>query len=201
MFAMLAGFLFPSLIWKMKGDEKSLYLTFDDGPIPNVTPWVLDVLKHFNASATFFCVGQNARKYPELIHRIKEEGHALGNHSMNHLNGWKTRNESYCNDVIEGRQFIDSSLFRPPYGKIKPSQIRALKKDFRIIMWDVLSKDYDSSLKGEKCFEIIKKKTGNGSIIVFHDSIKAEDRLRYSLPETLKYFSELGFSFKSISVL
>ncbi len=183
----------------MDRKDKVLYLTFDDGPIPEVTPWVLETLNKFNAKATFFCIGQNAEKYPEILKNILDAGHSVGNHTMQHLNGWKSSCKEYSQDVMECKKFIYSSLFRPPYGKIKISQVRALKKEFKIIMWDVLSKDYDRSLNGDACFEQIKRKSRNGSIIVFHDSVKAEERLRFALPETLKYFSQSGFEFKAIS--
>ncbi len=191
--------IYPSLTWKMDRKEKVLYLTFDDGPIPEVTPWVLETLQKFNAKATFFCIGQNAKKHPEILKNILDAGHTVGNHTMHHLNGWKSTCKEYSQDVMDCKKFIDSSLFRPPYGKIKISQVSALKKEFKIIMWDVLSKDYDRSLNGDACFERIKRKSRNGSIIVFHESLKAEESLRFALPETLKYFSQSGFEFKAIS--
>lgn len=190
--------IYPSLLWRMNREEKTLYLTFDDGPIPEVTPWVLEVLKKFNAKATFFCIGKNVKVNPEILKAILDSGHAVGNHTMHHMNGWKSSSSEYSVDVMECKKLITSSLFRPPYGKIKYSQVRKLKKDFRIIMWDVLSKDYDHSLRGKDCFDRVKRKSRNGSIIVFHDSLKAEERLRFALPETLKYFSDRGFEFKSI---
>jgi peptidoglycan/xylan/chitin deacetylase (PgdA/CDA1 family) len=190
--------IYPSLTWKMDRKEKVLYLTFDDGPIPEVTPWVLEILQKFNAKATFFCIGQNAKKHPEILKNILDAGHTVGNHTMNHLNGWKSSCTEYSQDVMNCKKHIDSSLFRPPYGKIKPSQVKELKNKFKIIMWDVLSKDYDRSLNGNDCLERIKRKSRNGSIVVFHDSLKAEERLRFALPETLKFFSESGFNFKAI---
>lgn len=193
-------FLFPSLVWRIPTNEKKIYLTFDDGPIQEVTPWVIDTLKEYNASATFFCVGENAKRNPGLIKRLNESGHVIGNHTMHHLNGWENSNENYFSDVEECRQYVPSKLFRPPYGKIKLSQVRFLKKDFRLIMWDVLSKDYDQSLTGQQCFERVRQKTRSGSIIVFHDSLKAEERLRVALPMTLKYFTEKGYQFHNISI-
>ena len=195
---MLLQKLFPSLIWRINTEEKTIFLTFDDGPIPEVTPWVLNILKEYNALATFFCIGDNARKYPDLISLLEKSNHTIGNHTMHHLKGWKTSNMKYYNDIYECKNFVNSNLFRPPYGKIKLTQSRYLKKEFRIIMWDVLSKDYDSTLSGEECFENVKKNTRNGSIIVFHDSLKAENRLRIALPATLKYFSERGYSFAAL---
>ncbi len=190
--------LFPSLTFRVPTKEKTLYLTFDDGPVPEVTPWVLKTLDEFNASASFFCIGDNIKKHPGLMALLKNSKHSIGNHSMHHLNGWQTQNKKYYSDISECKQFVNSELFRPPYGKIKLSQVWHLKKEFRIIMWDVLSRDYDVSLTGEECFENVKKNTRNGSIIVFHDSLKAEKRLRFALPATLKYFSELGYSFAAI---
>jgi peptidoglycan/xylan/chitin deacetylase (PgdA/CDA1 family) len=194
----LLQYLLPSVTWKIPGPGKTLYLTFDDGPIPEVTPWVLDTLKQFQAKATFFCIGDNSRKHPGVMKLLIDSGHAIGNHTMHHLNGWKTPNEKYYSDVLECESLFKTKLFRPPYGKIKYKQVRFLKNNFRIIMWDVLSKDYDVSLNGQQCFERIRNNTVNGSIIVFHDSLKAEKRLRYALPETLKYFSEKGYVFSSI---
>ena len=190
--------LFPSLTWNIPSKEKTLYLTFDDGPIPTVTPWVIETLKEYNAKATFFCVGDNARKYPQILDMIKNSGHTTGNHTMFHLNGWKTQNRKYYSDIDECKKYISSDLFRPPYGRIKFSQMWHLKKYFRIVMWDVLSKDYEASLSGEKCFENVKNNSKSGSIIVFHDSLKAESRLRVALPATLKYFSESGYSFAAL---
>jgi peptidoglycan/xylan/chitin deacetylase (PgdA/CDA1 family) len=192
-------FLFPFLTWNIPSKVPTLYLTFDDGPIPEVTPWVLDLLEQYNATATFFCVGDNAKKYPGLMKRLNESGHSTGNHTMHHLNGFVTKNKNYFTDVDECKKYVHSEVFRPPYGKIKFSQIYHLKNKFRIIMWDVLSKDYDLTMTGEQCFDRVKKFARSGSIIVFHDSLKAEERLRYVLPETLKYFSKNGFRFSSIS--
>lgn len=186
------------MTWHIPSEEKNLYLTFDDGPIPVITPWVLETLHEYNASATFFCVGENAKKHPDIMEKLKDSKHTIGNHTMNHLNGWKTQNEKYYSNINECKKHIQSDLFRPPYGKIKITQMNFLKKEFRIIMWDVLSRDYDTSISGESCFENVKQNASAGSIIVFHDSIKAEERLRIALPATLKYFSELGFSFKAI---
>jgi peptidoglycan/xylan/chitin deacetylase (PgdA/CDA1 family) len=181
----------------MPANEKAIYLTFDDGPTPGITEWVLDTLDEFNAAATFFCVGENARKFPDLLKRISSK-HSIGNHTMHHLNGWKSSDDEYENDVRECAREVRSGLFRPPYGKIKRSQVTRLEHDYRIIMWDVLSKDYDRSLMGDDCFRRIVARSRNGSIIVFHDSIKAEARLRYVLPATLRYFSGRGFRFRSI---
>jgi len=190
--------IFPSLTWHIATTDPVIYLTFDDGPIPEVTPWVLDQLKQYNASATFFCIGDNVRKHPEVMKLLLESKHSIGNHTMHHKNGFMTLNKNYFENIRECKKYVRSDLFRPPYGKIKFSQIYRLKKEFRIIMWDVLSKDYDATMTGEQCFERIKKNTRPGSIIVFHDSLKAEKRLRIALPATLNYFSEKGYSFSSI---
>lgn len=191
-------YFFPSLTWRISTLKKELYLTFDDGPIPELTPWVLNLLTFYQAKATFFCVGENVRKYPEVFNQIKLHGHSIGNHTMNHLNGWKTPKDVYLKNVKKGNEFIHSNLFRPPYGKLRFTQLQELKKDFEIVMWDVLSSDYDRNHSGTDCFEHLKNNARNGSIIVFHDSIKAEQNLRIALPLTLDYFSKQGFVFKSI---
>jgi peptidoglycan/xylan/chitin deacetylase (PgdA/CDA1 family) len=184
----------------MDDSKKNIYLTFDDGPIPQITEWVLQLLKEYNAEATFFCIGDNVRKYPEVYKQLINSPHSIGNHTMHHLNGWLTDNRTYNKDVGESEKYISSELFRPPYGKIRLSQIRNLKAKYHIVMWDVLSKDYDTTLKGEQCFARVKNGVGNGSIVVFHDSVKAESRLRYALPKTLEYFSERNFSFRAIKL-
>lgn len=184
----------------MPHQTKTIYLTFDDGPIPEVTPWVLDTLKKYNAKATFFCVGKNVAENSGIYERIQREGHAIGNHTMNHLNGWKTPSDIYIQDVADCSRLVKSILFRPPYGRISFSQSLALRKNYKLIFWDVLSKDYDVSLTGGQCFNLVKRKTKPGSIVVFHDSRKAEERLRIALPETLEYFSGLDYKFSAIQV-
>jgi peptidoglycan/xylan/chitin deacetylase (PgdA/CDA1 family) len=195
----LLKFFFPSLTWRIPTKDHVIYLTFDDGPIPEITPWVLEQLKLYNAKATFFCIGDNVRKHPDVMKAVIDAGHSIGNHTMHHLNGFLTLNKNYFKDIEACREFVTSKLFRPPYGKIRLSQIKKLKNNFRIIMWDVLSKDYDISLTGAQCFQRVKNNSGPGSIIVFHDSLKAENRLRFVLPATLKYFSEKGYTFQKIS--
>jgi peptidoglycan/xylan/chitin deacetylase (PgdA/CDA1 family) len=190
--------LYPSLTWRIQTEEKIIYLTFDDGPIPVVTEWVLETLSKFNAKATFFCIGDNIKKHPDIFEKLKQSGHTIGNHTMNHLNGWKTENKTYFDNVNECNRYITTRIFRPPYGRIKSKQIMELKKQFNIIMWDVLSKDYDTCLTGEQCFNRVRSQSRAGSIIVFHDSLKAESRLRYALPATLEYFSQRGFKFGTI---
>ena len=174
-------------------------MTFDDGPIPIITPWVVDELKKYNAKATFFCVGDNVKKHPEIYQLLLDNGHRVGNHTMNHLNGWKNYNKTYFENIAAAEKYITSDLFRPPYGKIKPTQIFRLKKKYKLIMWDVLTGDYDESKTGEECLNKIKKNVKSGSIIVFHDSIKAEKRLRYALPKCLEFLKTEGYTFSAIN--
>ena len=193
--------LFPGLIWKMNGSRKTIYLTFDDGPIPEVTPWVLETLGQYDAKATFFCVGDNVRKYPEVFDKVIEEGHSVGNHTFNHLSGWATENISYFHNIRHCARMVPSGLFRPPYGKMKPSQVHFLQRHYRIIMWDVLSGDFDKDIKPEDCAQNVIQHAGPGSIVVFHDSLKAEANLRFALPQVLEHFTSLGFSFQSLPQL
>ena len=218
--------IFKDYTWSFTSSKKEIYLTFDDGPIPQITPWVLKTLAQFNAKATFFCVGDNIQKYPDIFKKIVEQGHSFGNHTFNHLSGWKTKTEVYVNNVEkaekvtkmeDGRQEMEGKrltninnqqpitnnqnlkLFRPPYGKITSAQAKALqKKGFQIIMWDVLSADFNPKISKEKCLDNIIKNTQNGSIIVFHDSEKAFKNLVYTLPEVLDYFTKKGFIFKAL---
>lgn len=191
--------IYASLLWRVNTAEKIIYLTFDDGPIPEQTPWVLEQLSAYKAKATFFCVGQNVEKHPEIFAKLKSENHQIGHHTFHHVNGWKTRNESYFEEVKKGNEFAPSKFFRPPYGKIKRSQIKQLKSTYKLIMWDVLSYDYDKNCSEETCFQNVAKNATNGSIIVFHDSIKAGKNLRYALPKTLEYFSKKGYRFEALS--
>lgn len=194
----IAAKIFRDLTWHFTGKDNELFLTFDDGPTPEITPWVLAALKEFNARATFFCIGKNVKKHPDLYNQILNEGHSVGNHSYTHIKGWKTSNQKYVESVQKAAQVIDSNLFRPPFGKIRPQQIGQLKQDFKIIMWDVFSRDYDSKLDKEKCLKNILDFSESGSIIVFHDTLKAERNLKYVLPKVLKHFSEQGFVFNPI---
>lgn len=198
---LLLKWYYPSLLWNKSRTEKVIYLTFDDGPIPNVTDFVLKTLKVFNAKATFFCIGDNIVKHPAVFERVKNDGHAIGNHTFNHLKGWKTDNETYLQNTLKCQELTQTNLFRPPYGRIKKSQISNLKSQIpglQIVMWDVLSGDFDTQLSPEKCYQNVIKHTENGSIIVFHDSLKAFDRLSYALPKVLAYFSEKGFTFSTL---
>jgi len=194
----IASKFFKEIVWNFPDRENELYLTFDDGPTDGLTQWVLSVLEEYNAKATFFCTGENVENNPSLFKQIIAEGHSVGNHSYSHMKGLRINNERYYKNVRKALEYIYSDLFRPPYGRIKPSQIRQLKKDFKIIMWDVLTKDYNNNLKKETCLRKTMRKIKPGSIIVFHDTIKAERNLKYVLPEVLKYYSNKGFQFSSI---
>ena len=185
--------LFPELIWHFatRGNrqDNSIYLTFDDGPTPEVTPWVLDNLRKYDAKGTFFCLGRNVDRYPDIFKQILDEGHAVGNHTYSHLKGSITRNSEYINDIELAGYDINSKLFRPPYGRFKNSQIRELRKDYKIVMWDILSGDYDQKVHPAQCYSNIETNIRSGSIIVFHDSFKARDNLYHALPAMLERFS------------
>ncbi len=195
--------LYPRRIWHIPTREKILYLTFDDGPHPQITSFVLQQLKQFNAQATFFCIGKNVQLHPAIYRQILDEGHTVGNHTAHHLNGWNTKDETYLTDIAEAALSIESSLFRPPYGRIKSSQARRIseamkKKDAKLLMWDVLSGDFDETLSKERCLDNIMTNARPGSIIVFHDSDKAFPRLSYVLPKILADFSDKGYRFLSL---
>ena len=191
--------LYPSLEWKVDTNEPNIYLTFDDGPTPGVTEWVLDTLKKYNAQATFFCIGKNVAAHPEIYQRVIDEGHQVGNHSFNHVNGWKNTSSTYVHDVKQCAELVESKLFRPPYGKISPTQIKALKKDFKIIMWSVLSKDFHPGTSKEKSLKITLKQLKKGDIIILHDSVKAEENMKYVLEKLLIYAQEKGWKCKKLS--
>lgn len=198
----------PNLVWHLPSKDKVIYLTFDDGPTPKITDWTLNTLKNYNAKATFFCIGDNIEKYPEIFKKINEEQHAIGNHTFNHLKGWKTKTKPYIENTLKAQQSIDkymiknSYLFRPPHGRIKPKQAKKLHEvGYRIIMWNVLSKDWDKKVSKEKCLENVIQNTTSGDIVVFHDSIKASRNMQYALPRVLEYFSKKGFVFKRIPEL
>lgn len=180
--------------------KKAVYLTFDDGPVPEATPLVLDILKKYGAKATFFCVGENVTNNQAIFKRIVEEGHSVGNHTYNHINGWKTENPLYFENVNGCAQVLKSNLFRPPYGRIKYSQYKELKKRYKIVLWDVLSMDYDAGLSAQQCLDIVKKNTRTGSVIVFHDSIKAANKIPALLGGTLDFLKERGYQPKAISL-
>lgn len=198
--------IYPGRIWKLPptaapGGEKVLYLTFDDGPHPEATVFALETLKAFNAKATFFCLGKNVKAYKDIYQQILNEGHSVGNHTYNHLNGWKTKISDYVADIKLARALIDSPLLRPPYGRMSKRQQTALQQvlpDTRIVMWDLLSGDFDINITPEKCWRNVKNNSKPGSIIVFHDSAKAYERMRFALPATLEYFAAAGYVFKAI---
>jgi len=191
--------MFPNFLWRKQETEKVIYLTFDDGPIPRVTPWVLQQLADYKAKGTFFCVGDNVQKHPDIFREVKAAGHAVGNHTMHHLNGWATDNLAYFHDTRHCAHLVNSDLFRPPYGRLKPKQASFLQRHYNIVMWDVLSGDFDTEISGEECLRNVLKHTKNGSIIVFHDSEKAFPRLEYVLPKVLAYYAKKGYRFEAIS--
>jgi peptidoglycan/xylan/chitin deacetylase (PgdA/CDA1 family) len=191
--------LFPGFIWKVPTEEKKLYLTFDDGPIPELTPWVLSLLNKNAAKATFFCVGDNVRKYPDILADIVSEGHGTGNHTHNHLSGWSADNIPYYQNIRRCASVVKSSLFRPPYGKLKPSQAFFLQRHYHIVMWDVLSGDFDEKLSNDQCFNNVINHVQNGSIIVFHDSLKSERKLKNTLSRILEYCTNEGFMFEPLT--
>ena len=214
--------IFPKRIWSFPKSNSIVYLTFDDGPIPEVTPWVLDLLKEHKAKATFFSIGDNINKHPNIFKRIISEGHSIGNHTYNHLNGWKTNTEEYIDNCEKNYEIVNchtelvevtsyrgnnsslktlhSKLFRPPFGKLTSRQSKTLqKKGYKIIMWDVLSADFDQNISKEKCLENVLKNITSGSVVVFHDSLKSEEKLRYVLPKVLKYLNNEKYSCEVIS--
>ena len=199
--------IFSKYTWRFPFDKKEIFLTFDDGPTPEITEFVLSELKKYSAKATFFCIGKNIENHPDIFKKIISNGHSIGNHTQNHLNGWKSENTTYFKNVLEVEKTLQLcnfetlklSLFRPPYGKVKKAQAKEiLKRGYKIIMWDVLSADFDTLISKEECLNNVLKNTKKGSIIVFHDSIKAAERMKYALPIVLKTFSEKGFVFKAI---
>jgi peptidoglycan/xylan/chitin deacetylase (PgdA/CDA1 family) len=200
----LVHWLFPKRVWAFSRSQPKVYLTFDDGPIPEVTPWVLDLLRKYDARATFFCIGANIMKHPEIANQLLTEGHSIGNHTFYHKNGWKTSCSDYLKDFEKFNSELKKSAikipFRPPYGKMTSRQAKAiLKKGHDIIMWDVLSGDYDEKISEAKCLKNVLNHIEKGSIIVFHDSLKAEKNLRYVLPSVLEYIKNKGWNCEVIS--
>lgn len=195
--------IYPKGIWNIPVNDRSVFLTFDDGPHPEVTSFVLDQLKKFNAKASFFCIGKNVVQHPDIFNRIIAEGHSVGNHTMHHANGWSTDDEKYISEINDARSLIDSNLFRPPYGRIKHSQIKKVISaplNYQLIMWSILSGDFDTSIDGNKCYKNVIKNINPGSIIVFHDSAKAFPRLKVALPLTLEWLQQNQYKAKSLSL-
>jgi peptidoglycan/xylan/chitin deacetylase (PgdA/CDA1 family) len=191
----LRPLLGKELLWKVGSSSKVLYLTFDDGPIPEVTPQVLSILDHYGWKATFFCVGENVMRYPELYQRLIDSGHRTGNHTFNHLQRFKSSLSDYIANVYKARERIESDLFRPPHGQITRKTSRILQRDFRLVMWDVLTYDYDASMTEEAIMNLVRKELRPGSIVVFHDSLKARDRVLKVLPKALEYWKLNGYTF------
>jgi len=195
-------YIFPdALVWQVKTDEKVVYLTFDDGPIPELTGEILDILARFKAKATFFCVGENVMRNPGIYARIIEEGHSTGNHTHHHMKGWSANFDEYLDDVRASANYINSTLFRPPYGLMTYKQAKALSKDFRVIMWSCLTRDYDPSVSREECLEIAMQGVRPGSIIVFHDNIKAREKVLYALPRLLEHLEAEGYRSENLEVV
>ena len=216
--------IYPQLIWRMPNQEKIIYLSFDDGPHATATPFVLDTLAQYNAKASFFCIGKNVLEHPKIYERILQEGHSVGNHTQHHANGWKVSKDAYFSEIDEAGKLIHSNLFRPPYGRIKRSQIKQLiqssnsllsnaqsfdahssnvhpskiQQAYKIIMWSVLSGDFDTQLSAVACTNNVLNNTGPGSIVVFHDSTKAWDRMSVALPKVLEHFSAKGYRFEAL---
>lgn len=189
--------LYPGAHWRIPVEgEKTVYLTFDDGPIPEITPWVLDLLDKYDIKATFFCVGDNVRKHPDIYKMILDRKHHVGNHTFNHIQGIRKYTKKYLLNTQLASDYIQSKLFRPPHGHMRISQFRTLKKYYKIIMWDVVTRDYSKLVTPEQVFENVKKYTRNGSIIVFHDSLKAEKNMKYALPKSIEWLKEQGYTFK-----
>lgn len=190
-------YLYPSAIWRMDKDERAVYLTFDDGPIPRVTPWVLDILDRYGIKATFFMVGDNIRKHPDEFRMVVERGHRIGNHTFNHIRGLSYDINSYMENTDKASEvMMNTNLFRPPHGYMSPKQYAELKKRYKIIMWDLVTRDYNRKFTGEQILQKVKKYVRNGSIITFHDSLKSEENIRYALPKAIEWLKEQGYEFK-----
>lgn len=182
-------------VWRINKDEKVIYLTFDDGPTPEITPKVLDILDKYGIKASFFCIGQNVIDYPEIFNDIRARGHVVGNHTHNHLKGFLCNNNDYFVNIEEAAKHIDSTLFRPPYGRIKPSQLKQLCKNYTVVLWDLITRDYNPKLSPEFILKSIKKMSRNGSVVVFHDSVKAEKNLFAVLPKAIEFWQQEGYKF------
>ena len=187
--------LFPGTVWRIPTEEKCVYLTFDDGPVPEVTPWVLDLLDTYNIKATFFCVGDNVRKHPDIYQMTLERGHRVGNHTYNHIQGIGSWSKNYLKNVEKAAEWIESDLFRPPHGHMRRPQLYQLKKIYKIIMWDIVTRDYSPHMTAQGVTNVVKKYVRNGSIIVFHDSIKAIGRIEKALPDSIEWLLSEGYRF------
>ena len=190
---------FPNFTWKIPTKEKVIYLTFDDGPNPEVTPWVLEQLAAYKAKATFFAIGENILAAPALFQEVLDAGHSVGNHTHSHLNGWAVDSIPYFHNVRHCARLVNSSLFRPPFGRLMPKQAQFLQRHYRIVMWDVMSGDFDPTITNKKCLENVTKNVKPGSIVVFHDNQKAKEKLEYTLPRVLEHFSALGYHFEALN--
>jgi len=199
----LLKLFYSGYVWHIPTVEKKIFLTFDDGPIPGITESVIKTLSEFDAKATFFCIGDNVRKHPDIFQQLISAGHSIGNHTFNHLNGWRTEDQIYIENFeqCERQLNLDTTLFRPPYGRIRKSQARLLPSTKKVIMWDVLSGDFSQEIKPEICLRKTIKHTRSGSIVLFHDSIKASKNMLYTLPRFLKHFSELGYHFEALPMV
>ncbi|MBQ8520507.1 MAG: polysaccharide deacetylase family protein [Bacteroides sp.] len=193
---LILRWIYPRAFWRMDKNEKAVYLTFDDGPIPEVTPWVLDLLDKYHIKATFFLVGDNIRKYPEEFRMIVERGHCLGNHTFNHIQGFKYLSYNYLENVEKANELIQSNLFRPPHGWMRWGQYMILRNKYQIVMWDLVTRDYSKRLNGPQVLAKVKKYVRNGSIITFHDSLKSEKNTKYALPRAIEWLLEQGYEFK-----
>lgn len=188
--------LYPDAIWRMDPNEKAVYLTFDDGPIPGITPWVLDLLDKYEIKATFFMVGDNVRKHPKEFQMVVDRGHRIGNHTFNHVRGFEYLSQNYLENADMANEVLQTDLFRPPHGHMRWAQYYTLKRHYKIIMWDLVTRDYSKRLNGKQVFRIVKKYVRNGSIITFHDSVKSEENMKYALPRSIEWLKEQGYEFK-----
>lgn len=192
----LLRLLYPRALWRMDKKVKAVYLTFDDGPIPVVTPWVLDLLDKYHIKATFFMVGDNIRKHPEEFRMVVERGHRLGNHTFNHIRGFEYLSSNYLANTDKANEYLHTDLFRPPHGHMRWAQYHVLKRKYRIVMWDLVTRDYSKRLNGPQVLANVKRYARNGSIITFHDSLKSEQNLRYALPRAIEWLLDQGYQFR-----
>ena len=190
--------IFPETVWRIHHKPHTVYLTFDDGPIPEVTPWVLDTLDHYGIKATFFCVGENVKRNPLLFQEVLLRGHSVGNHTMTHAQGAYMKTKAYLHNVFTAHEYIQSPLFRPPHGLLRWAQSKVLRARFAIIMYDLVTRDYSKKLNGEQVLDNVRRFARNGSIIVFHDSLKAERNMKYALPRAIEWLKEQGYNFDKL---